>query len=97
MSRFSARAVVLRNAHRTGLQTLERIDLDMKRRERAELPAHRKSHIAIGMYVYEDAMHRQAHAALQRTRLLKAGAIEPSDGYPYFGVSGDRGISLACI
>lgn len=50
---ISARAVVLRNAHRTGLQTLERIDLDMKRRERADLPAPRKSHLAVGMYVYE--------------------------------------------
>ena len=50
---LAARAVVLRNAHRTGLQTLERVDLDLKRRERADLPAHRRSHIAVGMYVYE--------------------------------------------
>ena len=50
---IGARAIVLRNAHQTGLQTLERIDLDMKRRERVDLPAQSKSHLAVGMYVYE--------------------------------------------
>ncbi len=72
---IAARAVVLRNANRTGLQTLERIDLDMKRRERGYLPAHRRSHLAVGMYVYEAAPPSERSAPTstltrRRTRTL---------------------------
>jgi len=36
------------------LQLLEQLDLDMKRWDRTDLPAHRKTQLAIGVYVYMD-------------------------------------------
>jgi len=36
------------------LRLLEQLDLDVKRRERTDLPAHRKTQWAIGVYVHED-------------------------------------------
>jgi hypothetical protein len=94
---LAARAVVLRNAHRTGLQTLERIDLDMKRRERAELPAHQKV-----PHRYRDVRLRGRDAptspcSTPANTIAESGRDRTERRLPYFGVSGDRGISLACI
>jgi hypothetical protein len=48
------RQLVLRNARTRGKKFLESLDIDMKRRERPELPAAKKTHLSVGVYVYEE-------------------------------------------
>ena len=50
----SQRAILYRNIDGVGAQLLTHIDLEMKRREEPSLPPDEKTHVAVGVYLYED-------------------------------------------
>jgi len=50
----SQRAILYRKIDALGAQMLTHIDLDMRQREKPELPSEEKSHVAVGVYLFEE-------------------------------------------